>query len=65
MQFKYNIDKCDRLPGMPQFPLGRSQVTGQATSHGGIQKKSNTCIDCHEGVVHELPPDYEAGEDDE
>ncbi|MCG6970848.1 MAG: NapC/NirT family cytochrome c [Gammaproteobacteria bacterium] len=50
---------------MPQFPLGRSQVTGQATSHGGIQEESNTCIDCHEGVVHELPPDYEAGEDDE
>jgi len=30
-----------------------------ARKHASMQEKGKTCIDCHKGVAHELPEDYE------
>jgi len=35
-----------------------------ARKHKSMKEKGNTCIDCHKGVAHELPQDYEESEDD-
>jgi cytochrome c-type protein NapC len=32
--------------------------------HEYMQEKGKTCIDCHKGVAHELPLDYEEPEDE-
>jgi nitrate/TMAO reductase-like tetraheme cytochrome c subunit len=35
-----------------------------ARKHESMKESGKTCIKCHKGVAHELPPDYEEGEDD-
>ncbi len=34
-----------------------------ARKHKKMAKKGQTCIDCHKGVAHELPEDYDEEED--
>jgi cytochrome c-type protein NapC len=35
-----------------------------ARKHKTMTEKGKTCIDCHKGVAHELPEDYEEAKDD-
>lgn len=35
-----------------------------ARKHKNMQEKGKSCIDCHKGVAHELPQDYEEAEDE-
>jgi len=36
-----------------------------ARKHKKMAEKGQTCIDCHKGVAHELPEDYDEGEDEQ
>jgi cytochrome c-type protein NapC len=47
---------CHKFEHMNLDEQGRSA----RNRHGSAQDKGETCIDCHEGVAHELPyePDY-------
>lgn len=35
-----------------------------ARKHKAMKESGKTCIDCHKGVAHELPLDYDESEDD-
>lgn len=36
-----------------------------ARKHRSMQESGKTCIDCHKGVAHDLPRDYEESEEDD
>ena len=43
-----------------------SEQPGRAArKHKGLKQSGKTCIDCHKGIAHSLPDDYDEEEDDE
>jgi cytochrome c-type protein NapC len=51
---------CHNVEGMAfEEQQGRA-----ARKHKSMAEKGKTCIDCHKGVAHELPEDYEEAKDD-
>jgi len=56
--------ECRNCHGFSAMDMSRQS----STIHSLSQKRGKTCIDCHKGIAHQLPTDYEAyrgGSDDD
>ncbi len=56
--------ECRNCHSVESMLLDEQQCRA-ARKHENMQEKGKTCIDCHKGVAHELPLDYEEPEEEE
>ncbi|MSP50027.1 MAG: hypothetical protein EXQ95_11975 [Alphaproteobacteria bacterium] len=52
--------ECRNCHSAASMDLDR-QVRPAQRMHRGAAEKGQTCIDCHQGIAHKLPKDWEAG----
>lgn len=50
--------ECRNCHGFPAMDMSRQQ-SRSSTIHSLSQERGKTCIDCHKGIAHQLPTDYE------
>lgn len=51
--------ECQNCHSMASMDLDK-QVRPAQRMHRGAAEKGKTCIDCHQGIAHKLPKDWEA-----
>jgi len=54
--------ECRRCHVVDSMALDEQQGRA-ARKHESMKESGKTCIDCHKGVAHELPQDYDETED--